>query len=78
MNKYLRLHIQSSTIQKKPKANGGITKCMMHVSKVEYRTKVECKADLNNSKNLVMRRLEKEFGDAPDHYIVQASCLRGA
>jgi|TARA_R100001082_G_scaffold73949_1_gene42630 hypothetical protein len=61
-----------------PKADGGITKCMMHVSKVEYRTKVECKADLNNSKNLVMRRLEKEFGDAPDHYIVQASCLRGA
>tara|TARA_R100000664_G_C2699680_1_gene100514 strand:+ start:67 stop:297 length:231 start_codon:yes stop_codon:yes gene_type:complete len=57
---------------------GGQTNCMMHISKVEYRTLKECRADLNNSKRLVIGRLRDEFGDAPEDYNVQASCLKAA
>ena len=61
-----------------PRYTGGQTNCMMHISKVEYRTLEECRADLNNSKRLVIDRLRDEFGDAPEDYSVQASCLKAA
>ena len=57
---------------------GGKTNCMWHISKVEYRTLEECRADINNSKRLVLGRLRDEFGDTPDDYTVQASCLKAA
>ena len=56
----------------------GKTNCMWHISKVEYRTLEECRADINNSKRLVLGRLRDEFGDKPDDYNVQASCLKAA
>ncbi len=61
-----------------PRHSGGLTNCMMHISKVEYRTIEECRADLKNSKRLVIGRLRDEFGDRPDDYNVQASCLKAA
>jgi hypothetical protein len=33
---------------------------------------------LKNSKRLVIGRLRDEFGDRPDDYNVQASCLKAA
>jgi|TARA_R100001460_G_scaffold80984_1_gene121908 hypothetical protein len=55
---------------------GGQTNCMMHISKVEYSSLDECRADLNNSKRLVIDRLRDEFGDGPEDYNVQASCMK--
>ena len=55
---------------------GGQTNCMMHISKVKYSSLDECRADLNNSKRLVIDRLRDEFGDGPEDYNVQASCMK--
>ena len=55
---------------------GGQTNCVMHISKVEYSSLDECRADLNNSKRLVIDRLRDEFGDGPEDYNVQASCMK--
>ena len=60
------------------KHDGGITNCMWHISKVEYKTLKGCRADIDNSKRLVLGRLRYEFVDKHDNYKVQASCLKAA
>tara|TARA_R100000008_G_scaffold43433_1_gene25169 strand:+ start:349 stop:525 length:177 start_codon:yes stop_codon:yes gene_type:complete len=55
---------------------GGQTKCTWHVSQVEYYTQQSCDNDIEHSRQLVLARLRKEFGDKPDGYDVLASCLK--
>ena len=38
----------------------------------------QCESDIKISKKLVIARLRKEFGDRPEEYTVQASCLKVA
>ena len=61
-----------------PRYMGGQTKCTWHVSRVKYLTEQSCWGDINHSKKVVLARLRKEFGDKPDGYDVQASCLKAS
>tara|TARA_R100001129_G_C5307375_1_gene244160 strand:+ start:1073 stop:1303 length:231 start_codon:yes stop_codon:yes gene_type:complete len=58
--------------------DGGLTNCLWHISEVKYTTTQQCESDIKNSKKLVIARLRKEFGDRPEEYTVQASCLKVA
>ena len=60
-----------------PRHSGGETNCLWHISKVDYYTEKSCIDEIELSKKLVIRRLEKEFGHKnPQGYNVQASCLK--
>ena len=61
-----------------PRADGGLTNCLWHISAVKYETVAQCKSDIENSKRLVLARLRREFGNLPEEYNVQANCLKAA